>query len=151
MPETPAEIAQRLDRLLQPGYRENLIAKGLARGLIWRDGRLPPDAPNFSPDLTIDLLDHGFQLLATSLRLREMDGDAGIIDRGLYAAAEAIESAARHDSNNEVSRGFHLTMAAAAFHIGGYAARAYSLFEGDLVDFNLASYERRWSSSCAAI
>jgi len=32
-------------------------------------------------------------------------------------------------------------MAVAAFHIGGYAARAYSLFEGDLAAFNLASYE----------
>src|SRR5579864_4941518 len=125
MPETSAEIARRLERLLEPGYRENLLAKGLARGLIWRDGRLPPDAPNFSPDLTTDLLDHGFQLLATSLRLREAQGDATTIDRGLYAAAEAIESAARHDSVSEVSRGFHLTMAAAAFHIGGFAARAY--------------------------
>jgi hypothetical protein len=32
-------------------------------------------------------------------------------------------------------------MAAAAFHIGGYAARAYSLFEGDLRTLNLSSYE----------
>ncbi|MCZ6653818.1 MAG: DEAD/DEAH box helicase [Planctomycetota bacterium] len=33
-------------------------------------------------------------------------------------------------------------MAAAAFHIGGYAARAFSLFAGDLATLNLASYER---------
>ncbi|WP_236621180.1 DEAD/DEAH box helicase [Rhodopirellula sallentina] len=33
-------------------------------------------------------------------------------------------------------------MAAGAFHIGGYAARAYSLFSGELETLNLASYER---------
>ncbi|MBX3394285.1 MAG: DEAD/DEAH box helicase [Phycisphaerae bacterium] len=33
-------------------------------------------------------------------------------------------------------------MAAAAFHIGGYTARAFSLFAGDLAQLNLASYER---------
>ena len=141
MPENAADIAARLEALTQPGYRENLLAKGLARGLIWRDGRLPTDAPNFGPDLSTDLLDHGFLILSSALRLREMQGDQPLVSRTLQFAAEAIESAARHDITTTVDRGFHLVMAAAAFHIGGFAARAYSLFQGELATFNLASYE----------
>lgn len=142
MPENDATVTARLEALIQPGYRERLLAKGLARGLVWRDGQLPEESPTFGPNLTTDLLDHGFQILATSLQLREINGDAFIIRRALQTAAEAIESAARHEDRVDVDRGFHLVMAAAAFHIGGYAARAYSLFEGDLKRFNLATAER---------
>lgn len=142
MPESVATLTARLEALVQPGYRDRLLAKGLARGLVWRDGRLPEDAPTFGPNLTTDLLDHGFQILATCLQMREVARDSPVIRRALQTAAEAIESAARHEDQLDVERGFHLVMAAAAFHIGGYAARAFSLFEGDLRRFNLATYER---------
>lgn len=141
MPETAAEIATRLEAFIAPGYREHLLARGLARGLIWREGQLPVDAPKFSPDLTTDLLDHGFLILALALRLRDHQGDESVIRRSLQVAAEAIESAARNDAVADSERGFHLVMAAAAFHIGGFAARAFSLFEGVLSNFNLATYE----------
>jgi replicative superfamily II helicase len=141
MPENAADIAERIDTLLQPGYREQLLAKGLARGLIWRDGVLPPDAPQFGDSLSLDLLDHGFLLLLSSLRLRDLGHDTATVNRGLHAAAEALESASRHEAVTDHQRGFHLVMAAAAFHIGGYAARAFSLFERDLASLNLASYE----------
>lgn len=142
MPENAPDIAARLEALTRPGYRDNLLAKGLARGLIWRDGRLPADAPNFGPDLSTDLLDHGFLILSNALRLRELQRDDALVGRTLQVAAEAIESAARHDVSSTVDRGFHLVMAAAAFHIGGFAARAYSLFQGEIATFNLASYEQ---------
>lgn len=142
MPESPSEIIARLNVLTTPGYRENLLASGLARGLVWRNGVLPPDAPNFRPELTTDLLDHGFLLLGNALRLRDLQGDPSVTRGALQVAGESLESAARHDAATDVERGFHLVMAAAAFHIGGYAARAYSLFEGDLAGFNLSSYER---------
>ena len=141
MAETNSELVARINRLTAPGHRGNLVARGLARGIVWRDGILPADAPSFSPDLTTDLLDHGFQLLSVSLNLRAAEGDGEAVRRGLQAAAESLESASRHDSQTVVERGFHLTMAAAAFHIGGFAARAYSLFEGSLGTFNLSSYE----------
>jgi hypothetical protein len=142
MPENVEEITERLESLLKRGYRDNLLAKGLARGLIWRNGHLPTDAPKFGLNLMTDLLDYGFLLLSTSLRLRELHGNEEVVRRSLETAAEALESAARNDSWTDVERGFHLVMASAAFHIGGFASRAYSLFEGDLAAFNLASYER---------
>jgi hypothetical protein len=141
MAETNDDLVARITRLTTPGHRGNLVARGLARGLVWRGGELPPGAPSFSYDLSTDLLDHGFQLLSAALSLRAAEGNMAIVNRGLLAAAESLESAARYDSHAVVERGFHLTMAAAAFHIGGYAARAYSLFEGSLVGLNLSSYE----------
>jgi hypothetical protein len=141
MPENADNIAARIDTLIQPGYREQLLAKGLARGLIWRDGVLPLDAPQFGNSLSLDLLDHGFLLLSSALRLRDLQGDGSTVRRGLHSAAEALESASRHETTEDHQRGFHLVMAAAAFHIGGYSARAYSLFERDLASLNLASYE----------
>lgn len=141
MAESKSDIVARINRLTTAGHRGNLVARGLARGLVWRDGALPPEAPTFSPDLTTDLLDHGFQLLSSALSLHAAEGDMEVVRRGLYPAAESLESAARHDDRTVVERGFHLTMAAAAFHIGGYAARAYSLFEGSLAGLNLSSYE----------
>lgn len=142
MPETPEDLASSLSELTQPGYREKLIARGLARGLIWRNGILPSDAPEFSPELSTDLLDHGFLVLSQALRLRDLERTNEMVARGLYVAAEAIESASRHASRNDSERGFHLTMAAAAFHIGGYTARAFSLFEGSLDTMNLSSCEQ---------
>jgi hypothetical protein len=142
MPRTTNEVIERLQQLTTPGYRDKLIARGLARGLIWEDGELPPGAPGFSSELSTDLLDHGFTVLALSLGLRQVGGDPEVVKQGLYAAAEALESAVRRGEGADIERGFHLTMAAAAFHIGGYAARAFSLFETDLSSLNLASYER---------
>ena len=132
----------RLNELTTAGYRERLIARGLARGLIWQDGKLPPESPPFSEELTTDLLDHGFAVLELSLDLRRLGEGAPAVQDGLRTAAEAIESAIRRGEGADIERGFHLTMAAAAFHIGGYAARAFTLFEGDIRELNLASYER---------
>lgn len=142
MAEPTSRIVERINRLTTAGHRGNLVARGLARGMVWRDGTLPPGAPTFSEDLTTDLLDHGFQLLSSSLSLRAAECDMTVVRRGLYAAAESLESAARFDGRTVAERGFYLTMAAAAFHIGGYAARAYSLFEGSLSEFNLSSCEK---------
>ena len=141
MPQDVAEIVAHLEAATRAGYRGNILAKGLARGLIWRDGELPDDAPDFSSELSTDLLDHGFLILSNALRLREIQRDHPLLSLTLQVAAESLESAARHDNPRTVDRGFHLVMAAAAFHIGGYAARAYSLFRGELSAFNLASYE----------
>ncbi len=142
MPRNVDEVVERIRELTQPGYRDKLIARGLGRGPILRDGKLPADAPAFSTELSTDLLDHGFNVLTLSLELRELNGDIEIVKQGLYTAAEAIESAVRRGERRDSERGFHLTISAAAFHIGGYAARAFSLFEGDLAELNLSSYER---------
>lgn len=127
MPETVAELTTRLTTFTQPGARGRLLARGLARGLIWRDGVLPDGAPAFSPGLTEDLLDHGHAGLALALRLRATgQGDPALLERAFLVAGEAIEAAVHRGRKRDDSP-FHRVTAAVSFHLGGYAARAYSM------------------------
>lgn len=136
--ETIEELTAELQQLLNPGARGNVLTLGLARGMIWRDGELPSDSPNFPDFLTNDLLNHGFAILGKALRLRNQNPLAEILDRSFRTAAEAIESAIRRGADDE-HRGFHLFVAAAAFHLGHFGARSYSLLQEE--SLNLSSVE----------
>jgi len=46
------------------------LDRGLARGLIWLDVKLPEGSPRFVETLTEDLLDYAFTLFAMALRVR---------------------------------------------------------------------------------
>lgn len=125
--QTPDAIAQDLLRMIEPGTRERLVARGLARGMIWRGGILSEESPKFAKSLTSDLLDHGYLVLATSLRLRDAAGDSDVVRDGFRVAAESIESAVRRADSNTERRGENLVVAAAAFHLARLGARSYSL------------------------
>lgn len=142
MPESPDLLEERLRDAISPGARHRLLARGLARGMIWADGALPPDAPQFSPDLSSDLLDQGYGILARALRLRELNPNSAVLDDAFRVASEAIESTVRHGDLTDSDRGFRLLVAAIASHLGGYAARAYSLIGQDVATLNLSSDER---------
>jgi hypothetical protein len=126
MPETPQELADKLSRQIQPRARQRLLARGLARGMVWRDGILPDGAPAFGTTLTIDLLDHGYAVLAEALRLRDFGGHDSVVEQSLRVAAECIESAVRKGDGDE-ERDFHLVVAACAFHLAHFGARAFCL------------------------
>ena len=141
--ETIDTLKGTLEKLVRPSHRGRLLARGLARGMIWSDGKLPPDSPNFSHQLTVDLLDHGYRLLDAALSLLEITKVANEeTDRGLRLAGEAIESAVRKGEIAEASRGCHLVCSSAAFHIAHYSARSYCLLQGELQSLNLSSPER---------
>jgi len=141
--ETAETLEKELSLLTNPLYREELLAKGMARGMIWRDGVLPPQSPHFSENLSVNLLDHGFRILDAALRFREMKGEsAELFERSLRIAGESIEAAARRDDPADSGRGFLLICAAAAFHIAHYSARSYCLLQGDIGTLNLSTPER---------
>lgn len=140
--ETIDSLVAKVNALTAVGHRGRLLARGLARGMIWRDGVLPPDSPNFGPMLSTDLLDHGFRLLDSALALRELSQGNTHPDHAFRVAGEAIESAVRRGDSSDPQHGFHLTCAAASFHIGHYSARAFCLLRGDLDRLNLSSPER---------
>src|SRR5688572_29934001 len=95
MPETIEQMSSALRSQIEPGAREKLVAKGLARSIIWANGALPEGAPRFKDDLTDDLLDHGFAILARASRLKDRGGDSELGERAFRIAAESIEAAVR--------------------------------------------------------
>lgn len=76
MAESLTELQSRLAATTIPGFRERLVDRGLARGLIWREGVLPAGSPPFQESLTEDLLDYAHGVLAMALRLRSENAEA---------------------------------------------------------------------------
>lgn len=142
MPESAEELVARIRTLTQPGVRGRLAARGLARGMIWRNGNLPAGSPAFGAELTGELLDQGYNLLSLALRARDLGVDVIDSSRGLLIAAEVIESAVRKGPHNDPERGFHLVVSAAAYHLGQYAARSFCLLADDTRVLNLSTSER---------
>lgn len=141
MAESIQDIERRLEIAVAPGFRERLLDKGLARGLIWRDGELPADAPLFPPSLTEDLLDYAHTVMAMSLRLRSLEVASRILERAFLVAGESIEAAIHHGDDRS-DQAFHRVTAAVAFHLGGYSARAYSMLPEGREAYNLAPTEK---------
>lgn len=125
---------------IAPQFRGRLLARGQAQSMIRRDGRLPDGAPSFDAFLDEDLLGYGYSLISTSLRIIETidseepsqgemtDGNEGVAREGFIHASYALEAATKNASNAEAVA-FHRLIAGAASHLGGYAARAYSLVQ----------------------
>lgn len=135
-------------------FRGRLLARGQAQSMIRRQGELPEGAPSFDPFLDDDLLAYGYSLISTSLRIIDgmgtgepEDAEAAADERpalareGLIQASYALEAATRNSSVDE-QMPFHRVIAGAASHLGGYAARAYSLVHFDLESNRLAPMEQ---------
>ena len=95
MAATLEELRANIDAAVVPGFRARLLARGQARGMIWREGLLPQDAPNFGAELSDDLLSYGYSLLLHGLRYTDLGGDAATADRAFEVAAEALEAVDR--------------------------------------------------------
>jgi hypothetical protein len=139
MAESVEHLKERIRAATQPGLRERLLDKGLARGMIWRDGVLPSGSPPFSDSLTEDLLDYAHTILNMALRLRAAEPGAEL-ERPFLVAGEAIEAAVHRGATGNQS-GFHRVSAAVAFHLARYSARAYSILPTGSAATNLAPTE----------
>jgi hypothetical protein len=123
---TLEQIAERLKDLVKADARSNILAKGLARGFIWKDGLLPEGSPAYGRHLTGNLLDYGYSILLKAILLYEAGHELELAKDSLRYAAECIESAVRKGESNDF-RGFHLLIAACAFPLAWYAARSFCL------------------------
>lgn len=142
MARSPKQIRSRIEEAIRPGFRGRLLARGLARNLIWTKGKIPEGGQKFSPLLTSDLLSYGVALLQLGLELRtEARQDTAAKD-AFERAAEAIESVVRDGDPEFNERGFYTVLAAAAYHLGHFSARAFSLFPSELEALNLSPAER---------
>jgi hypothetical protein len=147
MAQNPEAINEALTTLVDPQTHGRLLARGLARGMVWRDGVVPEGAQDFSTSLTADLLDFGYGILALALELRDANRNREPsqrfgTDEPFRVAAEAIESAVRRGDPLNGEQGRHLVVSAAAFHLAGFAARSFSMLPIPALAKNLASPER---------
>ena len=126
MPETPTDLRKRLQEATRPGILGRLLDRGLARGMIWREGVVPRGGPPFSANLTQNLLDYAHTIIATALRLRAVESGTPLLERAFLTAGAAIEAAVHRDAVRN-DTGFHRVSCAAAFHLARYSARAYSI------------------------
>lgn len=141
MAVTLEELRSSIQEAVQPGYRQQLLARGQARGMIWRAGVLPIDAPGFSPQLSEDLLSFGYSLLLHGLRYLDLGGDFPTARVAFEVAAESIEAVVARGEQDE-TRDFHRLVAGSAYHLGRFSARAYSLLYSRLSEANVSVVER---------
>jgi len=134
--ETIENLEEFLGQATQPGVRDRLLDRGTAWAIMRQAGHLPEDAPAFGPTIDTDLADYGFSLLGAGLRLKEAGGSVEISQRAFEKAANAFESLVRNGSPEALERGFYRVIAAAAYHLAGFSAIAYSLFSQRTIGLN---------------
>lgn len=142
MPTTVDAIQADIDAAVVPGFRNRLIARGQARAMIWRDGVLPPQAPLFSNQLSVDLHGYGYALLEMGLRLRALGGDRNRARVAFEQAGTALEAVMARGERGNADRQFHFVMAAASYHLARLSARAYSLLTIVQDDDNFSPVEK---------
>jgi hypothetical protein len=118
-----------------------LLYRGAAWSLMRSRGVLPDGAPPLGATIDTDLAEHGFALLRAALSLREKEGPSELASKGFDKAANAFEALIRNADPNAEDRGFRRTIAAAAYHLAGYSAIAYSLFKEASENLNAAPGE----------
>jgi len=142
MATTIEQIEADIQTASAAGFRGRLLARGQARAMIWRGGVLPPDAPAFSEFLSYDLHSYGYAMLGLGLRLRELGGSGELARLAFEQAATALESVIVRGDPDDPNRDFHHIMAATAYHLGRFSARAFSLLAPIQADENFSPLEQ---------
>jgi hypothetical protein len=139
--ETTEDLQAFLEEMVQPGVWGQLVARGAAWSLMRQDGVLPDGAPQLGRTIETDLAEHAFSVLRGALALRERGEQLDLAGRAFERAANAFESLIRNGDVNKAERGFYRTLAAAAYHLAGYSAIAYSLFSDRSAERNMTAGE----------
>lgn len=91
MPRDAADLVAQLVEATEAGFRSRLLARGQAQSMIRRDGDLPEGAQDFSTYLDQDLLEYGYSLMSTALRILET-----------YATAPGTADGATDDPDDDL-------------------------------------------------
>src|SRR5262249_41107583 len=79
--------------------------------------------------------------LRAAMALRSREGSSALTDKAFEQAGRAFEALVRNGDTAAAERGFHRLIAAAAYHLAGYSAVAFSLFKEVSEDLNLSPGE----------
>lgn len=145
MASTIEELEAQISESIATGYRGRLLERGLARSMIWKNGVLPEGSANFSDSLSYDLLSYGYSMLSSAIRLKELGGSDNLVRLAFEKSATAIIDVVHNGDSDDVESGFHYVIASAAFHLGHFSAKAYSLINKNLEQLNLNAIEKALS------
>lgn len=139
------ENLEELESFLAEATQEETWGRLLYRGTAWaimrQEGKLPDDAPPLGTTIETDLAEYGFAILRAALALNEHQGNSTLCQQAFEKSANAFESLVRNASPEAVERGFYRVIAGAAYHLAGFSAIAYSLFNERDLDANYAPCE----------
>ncbi|KSK48958.1 DEAD/DEAH box helicase [Pseudomonas aeruginosa] len=139
--ETIDELTAFLTTATVDGILGRLLYRGAAWSLMRDEGVLPPNAPPLGATIETDLAEHGFALLRGAMALRVQAGASELTSKAFERAANAFEALVRNGDPEAPDRGFRRTIAAAAYHLAGFSAVAYSLFNETAGDLNTSPGE----------
>lgn len=139
--ETVDELTTFLTDATVDGILGRLLYRGAAWSLMRENGVLPPNAPPLGATIETDLAEHGFALLRGAMALRAQTGTSELTSKAFERAANAFEALVRNGDAESPDRGFRRTIAAAAYHLAGFSAVAYSLFNETTGDLNTSPGE----------
>lgn len=139
--ETIDELTAFLTTATVDGILGRLLYRGAAWSLMRKEGVLPPNAPSLGATIEIDLAEHGFALLRGAMALRAQAGASELTSKAFERAANAFEALVRNGDPEAPDRGFRRTIAASAYHLAGFSAVAYSLFNETADDLNTSPGE----------
>lgn len=139
--ETIDELTAFLTTATVDGILGRLLYRGAAWSLMREEGVLPPNAPPLGATIETDLAEHGFALLRGAIALRAQAGSSDLTSKAFERAANAFEALVRNGDPEAPERGFRRTIAAAAYHLAGFSAVAYSLFNETAEDINTSPGE----------
>ena len=139
--ETIDELTAFLTTATVDGILGRLLYRGAAWSLMRDEGVLPPNAPPLGATIETDLAEHGFALLRGAMALRAQAGASELTSKAFERAANAFEALVRNGDPEAPDRGFRRTIAAAAYHLAGFSAVAYSLFNETADDLNTSPGE----------
>lgn len=140
--ETIDELTSFLTIATADGILGRLLYRGAAWSLMRKEGVLPPNAPPLGATIETDLAEHGFALLRGAMALRAQTGASELTNKAFERAANAFEALVRNGDPEAPDRGFRRTIAASAYHLAGFSAVAYSLFNETTDDLNTSPGER---------
>lgn len=139
--ETIDELTAFLTTATVDGIVGRLLYRGAAWSLMREEGVLPPNAPPLGATIATDLAEHGFALLRGAMALRARAGASALTSKAFERAANAFEALVRNGDPQAPDRGFRRTIAAASYHLAGFSAVAYSLFNETADDLNTSPGE----------
>ncbi len=139
--ETVDELTAFLSTATVDGILGRILYRGAAWSLMRDEGVLPANAPPLGATIETDLAEHGFALLRGAMALRAQTGASDLTSKAFERAANAFEALVRNGDPEAPNRGFRRTIAAAAYHLAGFSAVAYSLFNETVDDLNASPGE----------